>query len=159
VHRVQTKRRTALVERARFFAIAAVVVALDQVTKLIVVSSVAEGDHVPLLGKWLVISHITNSGAAFGTLRGFGGVLAMIALAGVGIFAVVLWRRPSTIVGIAAGLVAGGAMGNLVDRMVRGTVVDFIDFRFWPAFNVADSAITVGAILLVWFGTRPANNG
>ena len=138
-----------MARRARFFAIAAAVVALDQVTKLIVVRTVAEGDHVRIFGDWLVISHIRNSGAAFGTLRGFGGLLAMVALAGVGVFAVVLWRRPSTVIGIAAGLVAGGALGNLTDRLVRGTVVDFIDFRYWPAFNVADSAITVGAGILI----------
>jgi len=157
---VQAEGRAALVRlrgRARFFAIAAAVVAADQLTKLIVVRTIPEGGHVRVLGNFLVISHIRNSGAAFGTLRGFGGVLAMIALVGVGIFAVVAWRQPTTIVGIAAGLVAGGAAGNLVDRIARGTVVDFVDFRFWPAFNVADSAITVGAVLLVWFGTRSAD--
>ena len=154
---MQAEGRTALARlraRARFFAIAGAVVALDQITKLLIVRNIAEGDHVRLIGNFLVLSHIRNSGAAFGTLRGFGGVLAMIALAGVGIFAVVAWRQSSPIVGIAAGLVAGGAMGNLVDRIIRGTVVDFVDFRFWPAFNVADSAITIGAVLLVWFGTR-----
>jgi len=154
---VQAEGRAALTRlrgRAPFFAIAAAVVAIDQITKLIVVSTVREGDHVRVFDDWLVISHIRNSGAAFGTLRGFGGVLAMVALAGVVAFAVVVWRRPTSVVGIAAGLVAGGAMGNLVDRIVRGTVVDFVAFRFWPAFNAADSAITIGAILLVWFGAR-----
>ena len=146
---MQTERRAALGQRARFFAIAVLVVAADQITKLVIVRNVVQGDHIRVLGSWLVISHIRNSGAAFGTLRGFGGVLAMIALAGVGVFAVVLWRQPRTVVGVAAGLVAGGALGNLVDRIVRGTVVDFIDFRFWPAFNVADAAITIGVILLV----------
>jgi signal peptidase II len=125
---------------------------VDQVTKLAVVRTIAEGDHVRVFDDWLVISHIRNSGAAFGTLRGFGGVLALAAVAGVIVFAVVVWRRPSPMVGVAAALVAGGAMGNLADRIVRGTVVDFVDFRFWPAFNIADSAVTIGAILLVWFG-------
>jgi signal peptidase II len=141
--------------RARFFAIAAAVVAADQVTKLLVVRSIPEGDHVRVFDDWLVISHIRNSGAAFGTLRGFGGVLALAAIAGVAVFAFVVWRRPSPVVGMAAALVAGGAMGNLLDRIVRGTVVDFVDFRFWPAFNVADTAITIGALLLVLFGSRP----
>jgi len=157
VHRLQAEGRAALARlrgRAPFFAIAATVVVIDQITKLVIVSTIREGDHVRVFDDWLVISHIRNSGAAFGTLRGFGGVLAMVALAGVVAFAVVVWRRPSTVVGIAAGLVAGGAMGNLTDRIVRGTVVDFVDFRFWPAFNAADAAITIGAILLVWFGPR-----
>jgi signal peptidase II len=119
------------------------------------VRAIPEGDHLRVFDDWLVISHIRNSGAAFGTLRGFGGVLALAAIAGVAVFAFVVWRRPSPVVGMAAALVAGGAMGNLLDRIVRGTVVDFVDFRFWPAFNVADSAITVGALLLVLFGSRP----
>ena len=142
----------AAVARARFFLVAATVVAVDQVTKLAVVRTIAEGDHVRLVDNWLLLSHIRNSGAAFGTLPGFGGVLALAAVAGIVIFAVVVWRRPSPLIGVAAALVAGGAMGNLTDRIFRGTVVDFIDFRFWPAFNAADTAITIGAILLVWFG-------
>jgi signal peptidase II len=55
---------------------------------------------------------------------------------------------------VAASLVAAGALGNLVDRIFRGTVVDFVDFRYWPAFNVADSAITIGALLLLWAGGK-----
>jgi len=148
----------ASVGRARFFLVAAVVVAVDQITKLAVVRTIAEGDRVRLVDGWLALSHVRNSGAAFGTLRGFGGLLALAALAGVVIFAVVVWRRPTPLVGLAAALVAGGATGNLTDRIFRGTVVDFVDFRFWPAFNAADTAITIGAILLVWFGLeRPSS--
>jgi len=157
VHLVQAAGRAALNRlrgRAPFLAIASAVVVCDQITKLAIVRTIAEGSHISVFDDWLVLSHIRNSGAAFGTLRGFGGVLAMVALAGIAAFAIVVWRRPTTVVGIAAGLVAGGAMGNLVDRIARGTVVDFVDFRYWPAFNVADSAITIGAVLLVWFGQR-----
>jgi signal peptidase II len=142
------------VGRIRFLAIAAGIVAVDQITKLAVVANIAEGDSVRVFDHWLFISHIRNSGAAFGTLRGFGGILALAAIAGVVVFAVVVWRRPTPAVGFAAALVAGGAMGNLLDRIFRGTVVDFVDFRYWPAFNAADSAITIGALLLVWFGSR-----
>jgi signal peptidase II len=162
---VQAERRTAVtppsrsVSSLRFLAIAAAIVAADQVTKILVARAIPEGDHVRVFDNWLVISHIRNSGAAFGTLTGFGGVLALAALAGIVVFAVVVWRRPSPMVGVAAALVAGGAMGNLVDRIVRGTVVDFVDFRFWPAFNVADSAITIGALLLVWFGLERPRRG
>ena len=154
---MQAERRTALAapsfrDRARFFGVAAAVVAADQVTKLLIVRSIAEGDRVQIVDDVLVLSHVRNSGAAFGTLRGFGGLLALAAVCGIAVFAVVVWRRPGAAVGVAAALVAGGAMGNLIDRLARGTVVDFIDFRFWPAFNVADSAISVGAVLLVLFG-------
>jgi signal peptidase II len=162
VHSVQAEGRTALAvrrsapSRARFFVIAAVVVAADQLTKLLIVRSIPEGDTVRLIDDVLVLSHIRNSGAAFGALRGFGGLLALAALCGIAVFAVVAWKRPIPVVGVAAALVAGGAMGNLLDRISRGTVVDFVDFRFWPAFNVADSAITIGAVLLVLFGARQA---
>ena len=105
----------------------------------------------------LRLSHIRNSGAAFGSLKGFGGLLVLAAMVGVVAFALVVVRHPEPATAIGAGLVAGGAAGNLIDRMFRpGGVVDFVDFRFWPAFNVADSAITVGAIvlLLTGFGMR-----
>lgn len=128
--------------------------AADQLTKLLIVRSIAEGDRIQLIGDVLVLSHVRNSGAAFGALRGFGGLLALAAAVGIAVFVAVVWRRPSAVVGVAAALVAGGAMGNLLDRIARGTVVDFIDFRYWPAFNVADSAITIGAILLVLFGVE-----
>lgn len=142
--------------------IALAVVGLDQLTKSIVASALGEGESVQVVGDVLRISHIRNSGAAFGMLRGFGGLLALAALVGVVAFAAILVRRPSTLTGISAALVAAGAGGNLTDRVFRGppgrgTVVDFIHFSFWPAFNVADSAITVGAVLLLYasFRERP----
>lgn len=151
---MQAPGRAAVKSRAPFAAIAAAVVAIDQITKLVVVRTLREGDSIGVFDDWFRISHVRNSGAAFGTLRGFGGVLALVAVAGVVAFALVLWRRPSPLIGVAAGLIAGGAVGNLVDRVVRGTVVDFLDFRYWPAFNAADTAITIGALLLIVFGSR-----
>lgn len=134
--------------------IALSVVGLDQLTKSIVASSLSEGESVRVIGDLLRITHIRNSGAAFGMLRGFGGLFALAALVGVVAFAAVLVRRPSTMTGIAAALVAAGALGNLTDRIFRGppgrgTVVDFVHLSFWPAFNVADSAISIGAVLLI----------
>lgn len=131
---------------------AAAVLAADQLTKLMVVSALSEGSSLRLVGEWLRISHVRNTGAAFGILPGFGGLLALAALIGVAVFAVIVLRRPPAVAGAGAALVLGGAVGNLADRIVRGSVVDFVDFRYWPAFNVADSAVTIGAILLVWFG-------
>jgi signal peptidase II len=129
-------------------------VGLDQLTKSIVAATLAEGESVPVIGNVLRITHIRNSGAAFGMLRGFGGLFALAALVGVVAFAAILVRRPSTMTGIAAALVAAGALGNLTDRIFRGpigrgTVVDFVHPSFWPAFNVADSAISIGAVLLI----------
>ena len=134
--------------------IALSLVGLDQLTKSIVASKLAEGESVRVIGDVLRISHIRNSGAAFGMLRGFGGLFALAALVGVVAFAAIVVRKPSTVTGIAAALVAAGALGNLTDRIFRGplgrgTVVDFVDLSFWPAFNVADSAISIGAVLLI----------
>ena len=147
-------RGGAPVGRGKLAAVAAAVVGLDQLTKAIVASTLAEGESIHLIGDFLRLSHFRNSGAAFGLLRGYGGVFALAALVGVVAFAGVVVRRPPPLVGFAAALVAAGALGNLLDRLFRGapgrgTVVDFIDFRYWPAFNVADSAISIGAVLLI----------
>lgn len=142
------------VGRGKLGAVAAAVVGIDQFTKAIVASTLTEGESIRLIGETLRLSHIRNSGAAFGLLRGYGGLIALAALVGFIAFVGVVVRRPPALVGVAAALVAAGALGNLLDRLFRGppgrgTVVDFIDFRFWPAFNVADAAISVGAVLLV----------
>lgn len=139
--------------------IALLIVGLDQLTKSVVASALTEGESVRLIGDVLRISHIRNSGAAFGMLRGFGGVFALAALVGVVAFAAILVRRPSTFTGVGAALVAAGALGNLTDRVFRGpigrgTVVDFVHLSFWPAFNLADSAITIGAVLLILTSIR-----
>lgn len=144
-------------DRIRFAATAFVVLGIDQLTKSVVAAKIAQGESVSVLDDVLVIDHVRNTGAAFGLFRGFGGVLALAALAGLVIFGVVVLRRPYKAAGLAAGLVAGGAIGNLTDRVFRGSVVDFIDFRYWPAFNAADTAISVGAILLLIFGIGERN--
>jgi signal peptidase II len=150
---MQTTRGATLRTRLRAAAFAAVVIALDQFTKTLVVSSLAEGSSRPIIGDLLRLSHFRNTGAAFGMLRGFAGVIALFAVVGVVIFAAIVVRDPSAIVAYGAALVAGGAAGNLIDRFLRGGgVVDFVDLSFWPAFNVADSAITIGAILVLWSG-------
>ena len=141
--------------RVRLAALAVAVVGLDQLTKSIVATSLAEGESVNVLGDFLRITHVRNSGAAFGLLRGFGGLLALVALVGVIMFFAVVVQNPTPLMGAAAALVGAGALGNLLDRLLRGpfgrgTVVDFVDFRFWPSFNVADSAVTIGAVLIVW---------
>jgi signal peptidase II len=127
------------------------VVGADQLVKAAVVSALSEGESRSLIGDFLRISHFRNTGAAFGMLKGLGGVFALAAIVGIVAFAAMVVRRPPLWTGVGAALVAAGAAGNLADRIFRdGGVVDFVDFRFWPAFNVADSAITIGAILLLF---------
>jgi signal peptidase II len=131
--------------------IGAAVVAVDQLTKEWALRSLADG---PVHLFWTLRLKLSiNSGAAFGLGRGLGPVLIVAGL-GVTVVLVMLARSASLRpVGVVAlGLVLGGAFGNLADRLFRdqGGVVDFVDFQWWPVFNVADSAITIGAVLLAF---------
>lgn len=125
------------------------VIALDQVTKAFVINSIAMGEREEVL-PFLDLVHIENEGVAFGFLGGSGrGVVLAVTLAA--LVLVVAWfafNRAHPFAWLAIGLLAGGAVGNLIDRLVRDGVVDFIDFPAWPSFNVADIAITLGAITL-----------
>jgi signal peptidase II len=140
-----------------FLIIAAFVVALDQISKLWVRSYLDPYETIPLVG-CLSLTSVRNTGSAFGLFANQAFLLTLVAI--VGLVAILLFYRylsRSNILGIVAlGLVFGGAMGNLVDRLRFGYVTDFVDVRLWrdfhwPAFNVADSAITVGSIVLVVF--------
>ena len=137
------------------FGVAAVVVAIDQVTKALVVSTYAEGESHRVLGGVLSWTLQRNPGSAFGFFRHlpvlFTVLAALIAL-------VIIVRAPRVhdrLTGVALGLVLGGALGNLIDRIARppgafrGKVIDFIDFHWWPVFNLADSAVVIGAALLL----------
>ena len=138
-------------------AVAAAVLVVDQVTKVLAVATL-EDSPVDLGLVRLAVTR--NPGSAFGLLKGQVALFIVAAVA-VTAVAVVSLRRPhgkATAAGL--GLIVGGAWGNIVDRMTRapgapnGHVVDFIDFKVWPAFNVADSAIVIGAALIVLFGGR-----
>ncbi len=130
------------------------VIALDQVTKAWVV---ALDKPVHLIGDFLQLRVSRNSGAAFSSFTGGGPVIAVIALVVIGMLTILIGRSHRTVEIVTMGAILGGATGNLIDRIVRGSgvfdgkVVDFIDFSFFPSFNVADSALTIGitALLLV----------
>jgi len=130
--------------------IALVVVVVDQLTKWWVVSTLP-GNPIEVIPGVLWLQYVTNSGSAFGLLPGAGSFIALGAIAAVVLIMLVVHRLPGRLEAVAMGLVLGGAIGNLGDRLFRGPglldgkVVDFVDFVHFPAFNVADSAITVGA--------------
>ena len=126
----------------------AIALGLDQLSKTAVISALPFGESVGFAG--LRIAPVQNTGVAFGLLRGYGPVLAVIAVL-IAVLVFVLAKRDvrSPLTGAALGLVIGGAVGNLLDRLVRGYVFDFIDLRVWPVFNLADCAITVGIGLLI----------
>jgi len=141
-----TSRQSAL----RAAALAAVVVVADQITKTLVRHNVTLGSRDGLLpGVELV--HVRNRGVAFGLLVDGGIVLIVVGVAAVSallIFFATHSRRP--LVWLPTGLLLGGAAGNLIDRLDRGYVTDFIDLPLWPAFNLADMAITFGVLSLLY---------
>lgn len=126
------------------------VVVVDQVTKRVATDKLQNGRVVDLLGGAVRLDYTLNTGAAFGVFRTGGLFFVAVALA-VSLGIVIYYRRvaaSSLLVRGALGLILGGAVGNLIDRVRLGYVVDFIDLRWWPVFNVADSAIVLGVALL-----------
>lgn len=140
------------------FRVAAVVLAVDQLTKAWVVHRLPLGERLPLWPSWLGLRYVQNPGAAFGILPAHGGFLA--AIAGLLIVLAVAYRRSLArqprFVRWAVGLGLGGAAGNMMDRIVRGAVVDFIDVSFWPVFNVADIAIVTATAMMALYIMKEA---
>jgi signal peptidase II len=135
--------------------VAAVVLILDIVTKVLAVKLLTPGQPVPIVGDTITWTLVRNSGAAFSMATGYTWVLTLIAT---GVVIGIIWmgrRLVSPWWAIGLGMILGGAMGNLVDRFFRspgplqGHVVDFLSIGWWPVFNVADPAVVGGAILLV----------
>jgi signal peptidase II len=136
-------------------SVAVAVVVADQLTKSWAVHRLSHGDiHVV----WKLDLELTyNSGASFSLLRGWGPVIGAVAVAAVVLLLATVRHVRSDALAVALGLVIGGALGNLTDRIVRGhhgAVVDFIALHFWPTFNVADSCIVVGAIVAAFLVSR-----
>jgi signal peptidase II len=146
--------------------IAVAVVVLDQVTKFAAADYLSQHGEIHL-APFLNLVLVHNTGAAFGFLSGAGGwqnVFFIIVALAASIFILWMYRRLSAtdkLLAIALMLVLGGALGNLLDRLIHGYVIDFIDVYYgtwhWPAFNVADSAITIGAVLLVIDALSPGS--
>jgi signal peptidase II len=147
-----------------FLLIGLLIIVADQLSKEWIRDNLPEGQSLFQLG-FFQITHSHNTGAAFGLFQGQSFVLtivAIIAITVILVYALVGYRYfpwlDSMLSKSALGLMLGGTMGNLIDRLRFGYVTDFIDFGYWPAFNVADSAVTVGAIIfaisLLWL-SRP----
>ena len=145
---------------ARWYALAAAVIVLDYLTKLAVLAWFAPGERLAVAPFFNLVL-VFNTGAAFSFLAGAAGwqtpIFAGIAIVASVVISILIFRnsgKKAFCAGLA--LILGGALGNLVDRLRFGHVVDFLDFHaagwHWPAFNVADSGITVGALLLILDG-------
>lgn len=154
------------------YAISAAIVVLDRASKHLIESSFGELDVIPVIPGFFQIVHARNTGIAFSMLAQEGKTSALLIGFTVAVLALILWllwnsTKPSSkehwSYRFALGLILGGAAGNLYDRLVLGSVTDFLDF-FWgswhfPAFNIADSAISAGAALLIldlWLHRPPA---
>jgi signal peptidase II len=143
-------------------AIVVAVVALDQLTKAWAVSNLP-GSPVSIVGSTIELRLARNTGSAFSLFQNVTPLLAVLAVGVALILVRAVHRAYERTVLVALALVLGGALGNVADRLfrspgwLRGAVVDFVRLDGWPTFNVADSAITIGAVVLVWwgvFGTR-----
>jgi len=133
-----------------FIATAAGAVAVDQLLKILVVAFMEPGRSITVIPAVLDITFTTNTGAAFGLLKGSGQLIFLVAT--VVVVLILAWffytrHSDSTWSFIALGMVIGGALGNVIDRICRGKVVDFVDLGWWPVFNFADMAIVAGVIL------------
>ena len=147
-----------------FVAIAVAVVIVDQLSKAWLVANVQPGGAIEIVGDWLRLIHGRNDGGLFGL---FGGSAAVLAIASLGVIGLIVAyharSKPNVVLSIALGLLLGGAIGNLIDRIRFGYVIDFVDagignLRFYT-FNVADSAISVAILLLILLALFPALGG
>ena len=134
------------------FVLPLAVVILDQFSKYIVVENMALGESIPIIEEVFHLTYILNPGAAFGMFAHNRLFFIVIAVVVIGI---IIWARREILaspweVKAGCGLFLGGAIGNLIDRARQGLVIDFLDFRIWPVFNIADIAICIGVGLIIW---------
>jgi len=155
-HRSRSRQAPGL---ASWLALSGLVLILDQISKLWVVQRFTLGERVTVIPGWFDFTLVYNPGAAFSFLAGAGGWQRWFFIAiGIGASGFILWllvrHGSQRLFALSLALILGGAIGNVIDRLVHGQVVDFLlahwqDRWYFPAFNIADSAITVGAVLLI----------
>ena len=135
------------------FVIVIVILIIDQLSKFIVSNSLSLHQSIPVIKNVVSISLVHNRGAAFGLLKNQVPLFIFSALLAVGLIFFYLRKNNKKyplFYKLALALIVAGALGNLIDRILWGYVIDFIDFGFWPVFNIADSSITVGSVLLAY---------
>ncbi len=140
-------------------AVALLTLVADQISKHLVLSNLDPGQSwnpVASLTPWVSITHVTNTGVAFGLFPDRGSIFVIIAV--IVVAAIIFYYRHLPAgqwwIKVSLGLQLGGALGNLLDRLRLGYVVDFIDFKIWPVFNVADSSIVIGVAILAYYLLR-----
>jgi signal peptidase II len=147
---VKSTRAQRAVAFARVGVLVAVVLVLDQVTKHAVIANIPVGTTQKFLPAVNLV-HIHNSGVAFGFFSGGGAIVLILTLTALTALVIYFLLRPTRPwLWLPTGLLVGGAVGNLIDRIVHGYVTDFVKLPAWPAFNVSDMAITVGVLSLLY---------
>ena len=154
-HATHSGNRVTLVRASRMsLLVAAVIVLLDQISKAWALGALSDGRIIHVI--WTMQFNLTfNRGMAFSRGTGIGPIIGVIGLVVVVLLLLSLRRADNALTRVATGLIIGGAVGNILDRLfrgsgwMRGAVIDFIDFQWWPVFNVADMAIMIGAATMM----------
>ena len=133
------------------FSTALMITLIDQLSKFFVRTNFQLNQSIPIINNIFHLTYIQNTGAGFGILKSQALILIFISVAVIGI---ILYnfdkiKNNETLLQILAGFVLGGTIGNLIDRLAYGRIIDFLDFRIWPIFNFADSFVTTGVIGLI----------
>ncbi|MEK6892472.1 MAG: signal peptidase II [Nanoarchaeota archaeon] len=134
------------------FSAALIVVVLDQLTKFLIRTNFKLGESIPIIKNIFHFTYVTNTGSAFGlfkSLNWFFMLFSIIVIVAIFYYLRKKIKENEKFLQFAVGLLLGGTIGNFIDRVLIGAVTDFIDFRIWPVFNIADSAVTISVILLV----------
>jgi signal peptidase II len=151
-----TRFSPSLLWNIAFYIIALIVVVADQFTKLWIKTTLSVGQSIPETGVFRIV-HVRNTGAAFGLFQGQ--TLSLTIMSLIGAIMLLLYfliiRNHLNILNnrlsrVAMGLILGGTIGNLIDRMTYGYITDFVTIGFWPSFNVADSSLVIGVIILIF---------
>ena len=134
------------------FSAALLVALLDQLTKFIIRNNLKLGSTTPIINNIFHLTYVTNTGSAFGLFKNLNWFFMLFSI--LVIIAIFYYLRKKIdekekFLQLAVGLLLGGTIGNMTDRILYGAVIDFLDFRIWPVFNVADSAITISVVMLI----------
>ena len=155
----KTKASVRTAAFARAVIVAAVVIALDQLTKHTVATGIASGEEKKFL-PLVHLVHVRNTGVAFSIFSGGGTLVLVFTLLALALLVGYLALHPERPwLWVPTGMLVGGAIGNLIDRIANGAVTDFIKLPHWPAFNVADMSITFGVLALLWVLEGPRKHG
>ncbi len=138
------------------FAVVIFVLSFDQITKFFIARNLSLNQSVPIIDGVFHLTLIHNRGAAFGMLKNQAPLFIFTSILAIALIYLSLkGNKHKKFYSLCLSLILAGALGNLIDRLFWGYVIDFLDFRIWPVFNVADSAITIAAVMLGWSILKP----